>query len=181
MYCIIYCVKNNINDRVYIGQTWQSLDRRFYEHKNQKKCLKLFNAIQKYGADNFSIQPLVVCSTQEVADFWEDYFITKYDSVEKGYNIRYGGSRGKHTPEAKKKMSDAHMGKHSSPKTEFKPGYIGYSKLDWQNVEEIREKCLKDGLTRKQVAQEYGVSTVTIGLIVRNKIWVNQKSGNNEI
>ena len=49
IYCIIYIVKNTINKKCYIGQTWQNLDRRFYEHKKQKKCPKLFNAINKYG------------------------------------------------------------------------------------------------------------------------------------
>jgi group I intron endonuclease len=181
LYCTIYCVKNNFDSKVYVGQTWQSTDRRFYEHKNQKKCIKLFNAIQKHGPDNFSIQPLVVCHTQEVADFWEDYFINKYDSIDKGYNIRYGGSKGKHTEEAKKKMSVSHMGKHTSAKTEFKPGYIGPSKLNLLIAEEIREKYAKGSYTHRQLAQEYRVSQPTICLIVKNKTWQSQKYGNNEI
>ena len=110
---IIYKITNSINEKVYIGQTWRSLQRRFYEHKkpSQKLCIKLHNAFNKHGRDNFQIVKIASCKTQEMADLLEYHFIKKYNSIMNGYNIKTGGSIGRHSEESKKKMSIARKGK----------------------------------------------------------------------
>jgi hypothetical protein len=66
----IYIIANSINDKVYIGQTWQSIEDRFYKHGHcHPHRSKIRNAIMKYGHDKFSIQSLVTCDNQNAADY----------------------------------------------------------------------------------------------------------------
>jgi group I intron endonuclease len=93
MLCSIYKITNTINNKGYVGQTWKTIQKRFQEHKRPayKGCIHLHNALNKYGRDNFTIELLTVCGTQDTADYWERYFITKYNSIDNGYNLRNGG------------------------------------------------------------------------------------------
>ena len=93
------------NSKVYIGQTCQKLKARWASHVCQKGCIKLHNAINKYGKNNFKLEVLTVAHTQEVADYCERYFIVRYDSIKSGYNIKDGGANGKPSAEARLKMS----------------------------------------------------------------------------
>jgi group I intron endonuclease len=133
-YCTIYIIKNTINDKVYIGQTWHKIERRFASHKrgngNGSKT-KIHRALVKYGTNNFYIEEICKCETQELADDLEKKYIKEYDSMKKGYNTDSGGNAGKfytreynearsyimkgrkHTEEAKLKMSKAKIGNKS--------------------------------------------------------------------
>lgn len=90
----IYCIKNDINDKVYIGKTVYTVNQRFKRHlqdaRNHKCNSKLHKAILKYGEEHF--YPIIIeeCSDKEVFDK-EKYYIQLYDSVKNGYNISYGG------------------------------------------------------------------------------------------
>lgn len=113
--CFIYKIINTINNKIYIGQTWRSIYKRFNEHcniNNKKKSAYLLNAIQKYGKENFKIELIMICHTQEIADYWEQYFIEYYNSNNRktGYNIRDGGSKGKLPQKTRRKMSIAKIG-----------------------------------------------------------------------
>lgn len=113
--CQIYIITNTINDKVYIGQTWQTLQQRFYEHTTKDGCIKLINAINKHGKDNFKIELIATCDNQKSADCLETFWIKTYNSIENGYNIREGGSHGKMSEESKKKMSIAQKIRFQSP------------------------------------------------------------------
>jgi group I intron endonuclease len=116
MNCIIYKVINTVNDKVYIGQTWRTLQKRFSAHCDKNRCIKFNNAIKKYGKDKFKIELITITHTQEMADYWEKYFISQFDSIKNGYNLTDGGSYGKHSEETKKKLSEMNKGKPSSNK-----------------------------------------------------------------
>ena len=45
-----------------------------------KSCRYLQFAIDKYGKDSFRYELLTVAHTQEIADYWEIYFIEKNNS-----------------------------------------------------------------------------------------------------
>ena len=111
---IIYKLTNTANSKIYIGQTWDSLEERWDHGWGYKSCRYLQSAIDKYGKDSFRYELLTIAHTQECADYWEIYFIEKFNSRDHGvgYNIRGGGSRGKfhHTIETKRKISEAKMG-----------------------------------------------------------------------
>ena len=109
----IYIIKNTINSKVYIGQTIDSLNRRFNNHKatTRTACIKLHNALNKYGRENFYIELIAECDSNIVADSLESIYIKEYNSVENGYNIQSGGSHGKHSEETKRKISETRKSK----------------------------------------------------------------------
>lgn len=90
----IYMHKNKINGKVYIGQTRQELDDRWKNGSGYKKCPKFYNAIQKYGWDNFEHFLLECNLTYEQANEKEIYYINKFNSCDRnfGYNISNGGA-----------------------------------------------------------------------------------------
>ena len=93
--CTIYLISNTINDKLYVGQTWQTLKERFINHTTKPKYnYKFGRAIIKHGKENFIINQIAICFSQLDADEIEDYFITRYDTINKGYNTRRGGSHG---------------------------------------------------------------------------------------
>ena len=101
-----------------MGQTWLPLHIRMgKEGSNYKNSLYLFSALQKYGADKFQYEILVQCRDQESADYLEEHFISQYDSrnPQIGYNLKEGGSAGRHSDETKKKISDSLKAKVWSP------------------------------------------------------------------
>lgn len=118
--CLIYLITNKINNRIYIGQTWRPLLKRFKKHCEKNSCVKLYRAIKKYGKDNFKIECIAACSSQDVADYLEISYINEYDSIINGYNLRHGGSRGKVSEETIKRMCIAQKGRKHSIETKLK-------------------------------------------------------------
>ena len=84
---IVYKRTNNINGKMYIGQTEQTLEGRWANGKGYRGSVKFYAAIQKYGAENFSHEILKENLTQEEADYWEEYYIKKFDTIKKK-NVR---------------------------------------------------------------------------------------------
>ena len=97
----IYQITNDINGKIYVGKTVKNnIQERWKEHlKDYKKsrCEKrpLYDAMNKYGPENFSIKELEECSLEELNDK-EIYWIEKLDSFKYGYNATAGGD-GKQT------------------------------------------------------------------------------------
>lgn len=107
--CAIYLLTNTVNGKIYVGQTWLPLHIRMGKDGSKyKNSLYLFSAIQKYGVDKFQYEILVECRDQESADSLEEHFINKYDSRNSqiGYNLKEGGSSGRHSDETRKKISE---------------------------------------------------------------------------
>lgn len=91
----IYKHTNNINKKVYIGQTCQQPEKRWGNGLSQYRHNKHFySAIQKFGWDNFSHEILIEnLKTQEEANYWESFYIDYYNSLDPqyGYNLIKGG------------------------------------------------------------------------------------------
>ncbi len=55
---LIYLIKNDINNKVYIGQTTLSLKERIHnyrrEYKYNKRHRPILDAMRKYGIEHFS-------------------------------------------------------------------------------------------------------------------------------
>lgn len=92
----IYMHRNKINKKVYIGQTKRPLIKRWGNNGAGYKGQGYFyNAIQKYGWDNFEhIVLFDNINSPKIADRYEEYLIYLYDSTNQkyGYNLRKGGS-----------------------------------------------------------------------------------------
>lgn len=86
----IYKITNNINGKIYVGQS-NNIKRRFSEHC-QRHLLPIDKAIQKYGKENFSFDILEECSLEEL-NTKETYWINKLNALKKGYNCSTGGDQ----------------------------------------------------------------------------------------
>lgn len=89
----IYKITNLLNNKVYIGQTTRTIQKRFSEHVDEYRInTALKRAIQKYGKSNFCIQELEKCDNS-ILDQREQYWIAVFDAYGKsGYNETIGGS-----------------------------------------------------------------------------------------
>lgn len=79
----IYIIKNNINNKVYIGQSID-IKARWRQHRCAKENYPLYNAFKKYGLDNFTFEVLLECSKEELLKN-EQRFILQYRSLESDY------------------------------------------------------------------------------------------------
>ena len=88
----IYQIKNDVNEKIYIGKTTRTLKIRFNEHKSRvnEQNFHLYLAMRKYGIEHFSIEPLEECENSLLNER-EQYWIEKLDTYNKGYNETLGG------------------------------------------------------------------------------------------
>ena len=105
---IIYKITNNINGKVYIGQTCRSLEDRMAEHVRHN-IIVVDKAIQKYGADKFTVEQIDTASDIDELNQKEQFWIQHYGSmVPNGYNQCVGGDNTvgfHHREESKQRMS----------------------------------------------------------------------------
>lgn len=91
----IYKIINDINEKVYVGKTSNTIEERFKQHindstKREYEQRPLYNAINKYGAEHFSIYLIEECDSS-VENEREQYWIGYYKGYEEGYNATRGG------------------------------------------------------------------------------------------
>lgn len=92
----IYKITNEINGESYIGQTINSIDERFKQHKSgifqaKKSTSKLQKAMVEYGINNFTIELLEEnIQTMPELSAKETYYIIKFGTREQ-YNASFGG------------------------------------------------------------------------------------------
>ena len=98
--CGIYKITNQVNGKVYIGQSTR-VEERWKEHKrkpflesSEEYNYPLYQAIRKYGLENFTFEILEECPQEELNQK-EEYYISLYESYPpdkgKGYNQTKGG------------------------------------------------------------------------------------------
>lgn len=89
------------NGKMYIGQTFNETSRKS-NFKNINKSYSngiIDRARAKYGPKNFKYERLCIIKSENKKDLliWlnalEIYYISKYDSINKGYNINRGGDK----------------------------------------------------------------------------------------
>lgn len=106
----IYILTSPIG-KSYIGQTTRPIEKRFKAHQlKSSKCLAIYNAIKKYGWENFE-KDWYECPDEDL-NFDEDLLVTEMRTLTPyGYNIREGGgANGKHSEETKQKCRETKMG-----------------------------------------------------------------------
>lgn len=92
----IYCITNLVNSKKYIGQTSELyISKRWCEHKiNARSGRKsyLYNAIRKYGEENFQFKVLLHKIPIDKLNFYEMLWIKKFNTkTPYGYNLTDGG------------------------------------------------------------------------------------------
>ena len=129
------------NGKCYVGMTCQTLERRARDGRGYEGCTAFYNAILKYGWDNFKHEILESGLTYDEACEKERFYINKHHSLttEWGYNLATGGNANKVMPEesrekisqtltgrkrqplteeVRRKISEAHRGKKMAPRSE---------------------------------------------------------------
>ena len=96
---IIYKITNNVNGKIYIGMTTQSISVRFAQHislsKNSDINTIISKAIRKYGRDNFTISE--IDNAENIDDLKKkeaEHIIDCKTIAPNGYNIKKGGQVG---------------------------------------------------------------------------------------
>lgn len=151
----IYIIKNDINNKVYIGQAID-VKRRFQAHCKPSSAFVdndlVAKAIQKYGKDHFWYE--ILEDNIENYNEKERYWIEYYNSIRpNGYNIQSGGEEppvvsGINHPEAKLKQYD---------------------------IKGIIYDLKYSDLSYRQLSQKYNISTDTLNNINKGKSYVQQE------
>ena len=89
----IYKITNRLNGKPYVGQTRQMIEKRFIQHSKDKTPLG--NAMRQCGLENFILELIETCETQEQANEREKFWIKVLNcKVPNGYNQNNGGGGG---------------------------------------------------------------------------------------
>lgn len=90
----IYKITNVLNGMTYVGQTICGIKKRFREHihSSLSKNTYLYNAMRKYGKENFTIEEIDIANSLEELNQKEIYWIKKLNTkAPNGYNLADGG------------------------------------------------------------------------------------------
>lgn len=122
-----YCVYQHTapNGKTYIGITCKNPLERWKNGHGYKNNVHFWNAIVKFGWDNFKHEILFTTLAESEAKQKEIELIAKYKSNDRefGYNLTQGGDGVKgyiHTKEAKKKISEASKRMYENPEIKKK-------------------------------------------------------------
>lgn len=174
---IIYKITNLINGKVYIGQTVQTFKRRkiehLYEYRKNRVFHPIYNAMRKYGEENFNWSIIDHAYSRQELDDREIFWIDFYKSYVKrkdnnGYNLTIGGGAlsGEYNPmygrevseETREKLRIANTGKNNHKTT-----------TDEQETDIIN--LYLEGLTMTDVGEIVGVTyTVVSRVLTDHKI-----------
>lgn len=177
----IYKITNRINGKVYIGQTnLPSIQDRFDSHVKKANChvnRYLYDAMNHYGVDNFSIEEIEHCEKDEL-DEREIFWIAHYQSNDKnfGYNMTSGGGGGDtwtsnpHKKDTSEKIRSANLGKKRSKEfskhmSETRKGKY-YVDIDIERLIEL----IKAGKSINEICETLGVSYSTLMYRCRNTL-----------
>lgn len=90
----VYKIINSVNDKVYVGRTTRSIERRWKEHMQSLANgdnRHLYCAMRKHGVDKFEIRLIEKCSSFEEMVEKEAFYCEKYEAYTHGYNMTTAG------------------------------------------------------------------------------------------
>ena len=115
----IYLITNCVNSKQYVGQTVQSLQKRWARHcwcSTRKSNMPISLAIAKYGVASFEMVELAVCNTQAELDAAEVHWVNVLDTwAPHGYNLRAGNGPGTMSAITRARISAALRGRKQTP------------------------------------------------------------------
>lgn len=177
-FCGIYKITNIINKHCYVGQAL-NIRKRLIDHvsafvRGDKKVL--YDAIRKYGIENFIAQPLIIindydCSNSELKlllNSQEIFFIQLFDSYQDGYNSTPGGDSGrlgfKHSKETIDKIKKSHKNYIPKAALNAQKKVFGYDLID-------KKYLYANSIA--EMARITGADYRSIGQICNNKNYIN--------
>lgn len=161
---------------VYVGKTILSLGERKSKHRTdaKKHTYAFANAINKYGIDGFVWEiiesEIPNCKLNER----EVFYIRKLNSYNNGYNSTEGGDFNPMDYEKnRKKVSEKRKGVKAT--IVFCGEDNHSSKLTWKEVFAIRDEYKNTSLTHEDLSSKYNISRRSIGNVVNNITWIDDK------
>jgi group I intron endonuclease len=155
----VYLIRNNVNQKIYIGSTSESFAVRWRHHRSDLRGKRHFNAYlqrawNKQGEKNFVfliLEDMPNATAEEILEAEQWYFDNTKTHAHNGggYNMGLeagsGGMKGRKTPEeTRRKISKAHSGekhhmygKHHSEETKRKISKAGKGR---KHTEESKRK-----------------------------------------
>lgn len=143
----IYCIRNIINNKVYIGKS-KNIYIRMKDHitrlniKNKDENFHLINSWHKYGKENFEYFVIEYLElNEELLSKRELYWMNYYQSLnpKKGYNKRLDSSTKMICHEStRKKLSEAQLNRYKNQHERDKVSQ--QFKLFWKNNPEIKKQ-----------------------------------------
>lgn len=172
-YGIIYKIKNESTNKIYIGQTTQIAKYRWSDHKrdlknNSHRNKHLQSSYNKYGLQSFNFSVIDTANSQEELDNKEDKWIINYNSIDEGYNLKHGGANGKMSNEIKKLKSKqtTNLMKNINLRKRISKTLTG------RKLSKNHKINITDGLKEKWQLDEKYKNNVTNGL---KKCWTKNK------
>lgn len=149
----VYCIKNKVNGKLYVGVTTKGYKNRFTSHvwhsrKSSGNCRALYNAMRKYGQAAFSVELIDTASSFEEMNQLERKYIAMLGSIHpNGYNLTDGGDAGSFAEETRLMASKRLKGKPMGEKN--RKGLI----KAWADPELRQKRCdaIKDAMNRPEV------------------------------
>ena len=114
----IYKITNQVNGKVYIGQTIQSNPKmRWYSHVDY--CRKgrkshLYDSMRKHGIENFLWEVIDQGKSVDELNLLEAKWLEQYRAVGEVYNNREAGGNKLHSKESIEKMRLVHKLRHAN-------------------------------------------------------------------
>ena len=110
--CFVVYKHTSPNGKIYVGITKQELEKRWANGNGYKNCSYFYNAIQKYGWENFDHEILYENLSEKEACDIEKKLIDDLDLLnpEKGYNLKTGGKYAKLSERSRQKISKSLIG-----------------------------------------------------------------------
>lgn len=155
---IIYKITNTINNKIYIGQTIKTLDKRWsshcYDAIHMPYINKFYNAIRKYGIEVWNREVIEEVNDVDLLDEREIFWINYYDTFRNGYNSTTGGERRKIiSEESRRKISEKHTGKKLS---ETHRQNISKGNKGKKDLPEVRERKRLAAIRREEEKRKTG-------------------------
>ena len=176
---IVYKHENKINGKRYYGLTCQKPQNRWRNNgKAYKGSPRFYNAIQKYGWNNFEHKILIHGLTEEQAKRWESKLILKYKTNVEGigYNLTNGGEFNQLSEETKVKIGKANKKnmengvrekiKESLKDRDFKGEKNPY--YGKHHSEEIKRKMSENHWTKTAKPEDFVRCKKVINIITQN-------------
>lgn len=175
--CGIYCIKNIINNKVYIGKS-KNIPERWEKHlyalkSNTHPNSHLQSSFNKHGEINFKFLILESSSqnTDDILNELEIKMIKEYKSHidSYGYNKTFGGEGASHTEEIKQKISNSLKGR---PLDERRKEILKKANTGLKRTEELK----------KQISERQRVSILQYDLEMNFiKKWSSIREAANEL
>lgn len=181
-YGIIYKITNTINNKVYIGQTTNTFNKRYtggrwWDYTSNRH---LISAVNMYGHEVFEVdKEFDIAMTKEELDLKEKLWIEYYQSNDRlyGYNIEDGGANGKLTGEEKERQTEFNRKlaerKKGVPRSEKDRKAIqdAWDKIfleeHTQEEADLIQKLFNEGYSKSDIEREYGYSIWIINRFIK--------------